>query len=69
VLVRSIYPDSVGLLASLGNRLFLSQSMPGPGQIAFWDKVMVRCSRLVDPLLFHALGKSVLSVWRRPVLA
>ncbi len=66
VLVRSIYLDSVGLLASLGNRLFLSQSMPGPGQIAFWDKVMVRCSRLVDPLLFYSLGKSVLSIWKRP---
>lgn len=66
VMIRSIYLDSIGLLASLGNRAFLSQSMPGPGQIAFWDKIMVRFSRLVDPLLFHSLGKSVLSVWKRP---
>jgi hypothetical protein len=26
----------------------------------------VRCSRLVDPLLFYSLGKSVLSIWKRP---
>jgi hypothetical protein len=64
-MVRSIYLDSAGLLASLGNRLFLSQSMPGPGQIAFWDKVLVRCSRVVDPLLCYSLGKSVLCVWER----
>jgi SAM-dependent methyltransferase len=66
VTVRSIYLDSVGLLASLGNRLFLSQSMPGPRQIACWDKILVRCSRLVDPLFGYSLGKSVLSVWNRP---
>ena len=66
VLVRSIYLDSVGLLASLGNRLFLKHAIPGPGQVAFWDKVLVRCSRLVDPLLFYSLGKSVLSIWKCP---
>jgi SAM-dependent methyltransferase len=66
VLVRSIYLDSIGLLASMGNRFLLKDSMPGPGQIAFWDKLLVRCSRLVDPVVGHRLGKSVLNVWRRP---
>ena len=66
VLVRTIYLDSVGMLASLGNRLFLKHAIPGPGQVAFWDKVLVRCSRLVDPLLFYSLGMSVLSIWKRP---
>jgi SAM-dependent methyltransferase len=69
VMVHSIYLDSIGMLASLGNRLLLSQSMPGPRQIAVWDKVMVHCSRLVDPLLGYSLGKSVLSVWKRPASA
>ena len=64
--VRSVYLDSVGLLASLGNRLILSQSMPSRRQIAFWDKFLVRCSRLVDPLVGYSLGKSVLTVWNRP---
>ena len=66
MLVRTIYLDSVGLLASLDNRLFLKHAIPGPGQVAFWDKVLVRCSRLVDPLLFYSLGMSVLSIWKRP---
>jgi hypothetical protein len=63
---RSIYLDSIGLLASLGNRMVLSQSMPRPGQIAFWDKFLVRGSRLVDPLVGYSIGKSVLTVWDRP---
>jgi SAM-dependent methyltransferase len=67
--IRCVYLDSIGLLASLGNRLFLKHSMPAPGHIAFWDKVLVRCSRLVDPLLRYSLGKSVLSIWQRPVPA
>jgi SAM-dependent methyltransferase len=66
--VRSIYLDSVGLLASMANRIFLRQSLPGPQQIAFWDKVLVRGSRLADPLMGYSLGKSVLCVWKRTAL-
>jgi ubiquinone/menaquinone biosynthesis C-methylase UbiE len=64
--VRLDYLDSVGLLASLGNKLILHSDMPKPGQIAFWDRVLVRLSKVVDPLVFHAMGKSVLAIWRRP---
>jgi hypothetical protein len=58
------YLDSVGLLASLGNRLLLSQSMPTAAQIKTWDSVLVPCSRLLDPLLGGTVGKSVLGIWR-----
>ncbi len=65
-LERMAYLDSVGMLASLGNRLILKASMPRPSQIAAWDKLMVPLSRVVDPLTGHLLGKSILGVWRRP---
>lgn len=60
---RTFYLDAAGLLASLANRLFLSQSLPTAGQIAFWDRVLVRISRVVDRLLFRRLGKSVVAIW------
>lgn len=63
--VESVYLDSAGLLASTANRLLLRSSMPTPAQIAFWDGVLVRVSRVLDPLLGNAVGKSVLAVWRR----
>ena len=63
--VRMKYLDSVGLFASLGNRLVLNSKMPTPKQIAFWDSYMVPLSRCVDPFLFYSAGKSVLGVWRR----
>jgi SAM-dependent methyltransferase len=59
------YLDSVGLLASLGNRLLLRSSMPSSGQVRFWDRVLVRASRLLDPLARYHLGKSVLVAWRQ----
>jgi SAM-dependent methyltransferase len=62
---RLVYLDSIGLLASLGNRLVLKSSMPNPAQIAVWDRLMVPLSRLVDPLLGYSLGKSALAVWRK----
>jgi SAM-dependent methyltransferase len=64
-LARLDYLDSVGMLASLGNRLVLGQSMPTPKQIAVWDRLMVPLSKLVDPLTGYRLGKSVLGVWRK----
>jgi SAM-dependent methyltransferase len=61
---KLIYLDSVGMLASLANRLLLNQSMPTAAQIRTWDSVLVPCSRLLDPLLCGSVGKSVLGIWR-----
>jgi ubiquinone/menaquinone biosynthesis C-methylase UbiE len=64
-LTRLAYLDSVGMLASLANRVLLKQSMPTAKQIAFWDRALVPVSKILDPILFHRVGKSVLGVWRR----
>jgi SAM-dependent methyltransferase len=62
---RMEYLDSVGMLASLGNRLLLRSSMPTAGQIRLWDRAMVPLSRWLDPLTGHRLGKSIVAVLRR----
>jgi len=59
------YLDSVGMLASLVNRLLLKKARPSPRQLWLWDSVMVRASRVVDGLTRYRLGKSILAVWRR----
>ena len=63
--VRLVYLDSVGFFASLANKLILRSAMPKPSQVAFWDRVLVRMSRVVDPILGYSAGKSVLAVWRK----
>ena len=63
--VKARYLDSVGLLATLGNRMFLRRSIPTVGQIRVWDSVLVPLSRTVDRLFCNSIGKSVLCVWRR----
>jgi len=64
-LVKTFYLDSVGLLASAANRLLLQQSLPTDRQIQTWDRFMVPCSRLLDPLTGYLVGKSVVAVWQR----
>ena len=64
-LKRLIYLDSAGMLASLGNRLFLKASMPNINQIKLWDGKLVPVSRWLDRLLLHRVGKSVVGVWER----
>lgn len=64
-LSRFEYLDSVGFLASLGNRWLLKSSSPSASQIKLWDRIMVPLSRGLDPLLRHRFGKSVLAVWSK----
>jgi SAM-dependent methyltransferase len=59
------YLDSVGLLASAGNRFVLRKSLPTSRDIARWDTLMVPLSRRLDPWLGFRVGKSVLGVWRQ----
>lgn len=56
------YLDSCGLFASVANRYLLKHKMPGKKQIAVWDRILVPCSRMIDPLLFFTIGKSILVV-------
>jgi SAM-dependent methyltransferase len=62
------YLDSVGVIASLGNRLVLKSNLPSARQLAFWDSLMIPLSRVVDWLLGYRAGKSVLGVWRKAAL-
>jgi hypothetical protein len=63
--VRMRYLDSVGFMASLANRALLRQALPSSRQIALWDRVMIPASRVLDPLLAHRFGRSVLAVYER----
>jgi SAM-dependent methyltransferase len=63
------YLDSVGMLASLANRLVLKSDTPKLSQIRLWDSVMVRASRWIDPLTGHRLGKSIVCILEKPPLS
>lgn len=59
------YLDSIGLLASLANRLLLRQGIPTLRQVMFWDSILVRASTILDPILLYHYGKSILAVMRK----
>lgn len=59
------YLDSVGMLASLANKLILRSDMPKLTHIKFWDTVMVGASRWVDPLIGHRIGKSIVCILQK----
>jgi len=60
------YLDALGLLLSLANRLALRQEEPSAAQIRFWDRVVIRGSLLVDPLLGRSIGRSIVAIWHKP---
>ena len=56
--------DSLGCLASLGNRLVLRQEQMTAWQLRLWDGVLVPLSRRLDRWLGFRCGRSLLAVWR-----
>lgn len=64
--VSETYLDSVGLLASLANKLLLRASSPSDAQVKLWDGLMVRMSAMLDPMLCYTAGKTVVGVYRKP---
>jgi hypothetical protein len=45
--------------------VLLYASRQSPGQVSRWDHVLVPRSRILDPLLGHRFGRSLMAVCRR----
>lgn len=60
VLEKCLYLDSIGIFASLVAKFTGGQ--PQRWQLWIWDKLMVPLSRLLDPLFFYQVGKSMICV-------
>jgi SAM-dependent methyltransferase len=61
---RVFYADAVGMALSLANRVLLRQSLPTRAQILTWDRFVVPISRVLDPLVGRAFGRSVIAVYQ-----
>jgi SAM-dependent methyltransferase len=59
------YLDAAGFFASAANRFFMHKSHASVRQVVFWDRTLIPISRIIDPLIFYAFGRSVLGVFRR----
>jgi len=64
--VDAFYLDSIGMMASVVNKVVLRQSMPTSAQVRLWDKAMVPLSRFADCVILRSFGKSVILVWTKP---
>ena len=62
------YLDSVGLIASLANRVVLRSSQPTREQIRVWDRLMIPISRVLDILVRFGVGRSSIGSWITPHL-
>jgi hypothetical protein len=62
--IKLNYIDSVGLIATLGNRFILKSKIPNKKQIMVWDKLMIPISRIIDPAIQYLIGKSIIGIWQ-----
>jgi hypothetical protein len=64
-LERVFFLDSVGMLASLLNRIILKSETPSINQIRFWDRKIVPVSTYVDNVLGWVGGRSIVMIWQK----
>ena len=64
-LQRLEYLDSLGFFLCLGNRVFLRREIPTPFQVSVWNYFCVPLSRILDPLICRAWGRSILAIWQK----
>ena len=63
--LKIFYLDSLGVCASLMNKFILKQSYPTKKQIVKYDRMIVPMSKILDRLLFHSFGKSLVGIWKK----
>lgn len=63
---KMFYLDSVGMASSMANKWFLKQNYPTLQQIKMWDNLIVKTSKLIDPILNYQLGKTLIGIWEKP---
>lgn len=61
-IIKMEYLDSIGVVASIGNSLFLKRSIPTYRHIRIWDSFLIPISKYIDRLTFHLIGKSILNI-------
>ena len=62
---RVFFLDSLGMLLSMINRLFLRAVIPTASQIRFWDQNVIPLSRYLDRAFGAVAGRSIVMVWRK----
>lgn len=65
VVKKIFYLDSLGLILNLLNKYIIKKTMPTKRQIYFWDRVVIRISKIIDILVFYKFGRSVVLVITR----
>lgn len=61
--IEMFYLDSLGVFLSLANKLILKNRLPTPGQIKFWDNLVVPCSIILDKVIRYRIGKTIVGVF------
>ena len=63
--IKTFFLDSVGIFTSVANKYILRSSLPSFKQIKFWDKNIIPISKVIDPLIRYAAGRSIVSIWQK----
>ena len=59
------YIDSVGVIASMSNRLVLRSKYPTKEQIKIWDDYMIPISIYLDRAIRFRVGKSIIAIFTK----
>ncbi len=59
------YIESMGVVVSFANKIFMKQRIPTAKQVYIWDKYIVTISKILDRIIFYQWGKSLIGIWKK----
>jgi len=62
---KIFYLESMGIPLLMINKLFSRKSYPTRSVVKAWDRMLIPVSRLVDRLVFHRIGKTIIGIWQK----
>ncbi len=61
--VKLFYLEITGILLLAFNKLLFRKKYPNRWVIKFWDGFLIPISRILDKVVFHSMGKSIVGIW------
>ena len=63
--LKCFYLDSLGVMLSLANKMVLKSGSPTEKQILFWDRFIIRISKILDKIIGYSFGKTIICIWEK----
>lgn len=62
--IKLFYLETSGFFLLFLNKFFSKKNYPSKITILVWDRIFIPLSKIIDKILFHSIGKTIIGIWK-----